>query len=244
MNESNPIVQLVNNEIKTEHIKYNNSLMFAFTARSGSTAITDAIARMDLAKSVNEIFNPRGPAQYLYDNYGGCDIIDYINNIHTNTMLTDMMIFKTDYRDLEYVIKKYNIKTLFPSLKVVYIERKDKVMQAVSVYKAVITNHWHQTGEIYGKQEAKVRGPDINKIIAYKNRFEKECDEWMEFFASYAIQPYKLFYEDFDDDNDLVIRALYRYITGYSYDRDIKFGYSKMRDEVSEEWAKKVKQAL
>ena len=144
MKKKHPLAPLLEKNSDVSDRIYKHAVMFAFTARSGSTVITDAIASMGLAKRVDEIFNPRGPAQCLYDNYGGSNIIDYINNIHKATMLTDTIIFKSNFSDLGCVINSYDIYSLFPHLKVVYIERQDKILQAVSAYKAIITNHWHQ----------------------------------------------------------------------------------------------------
>lgn len=243
MNDKKVLRTLLKKGAKLENIKYKRVIMFAITARSGSTVITDAIGNMGLAKEVNEIFNQRGPVENLYGRYGGCDLAEYINNIYENTMLTDALIFKTDFRDFKSIINKFDVDLLFPELKVVYIEREDKVMQAVSLYKAVISKHWHQKKGERGSSANLGHKLDINKIVSYLNRIEIECDEWKDFFLRSSIEPINIYYEEFDKDNS-VLNALYEKIMGIGYSGDVIVSYKKLRDSESDEWAEQVKKSL
>lgn len=243
MNDIKVLSTLIKNGAKPENIKYKRVIMFAITARSGSTVITDAIGNMGFAKEVNEIFNQRGPVENLYGRYGGCDLSEYINHIYENTMLTDTLIFKTDFRDFKSIINKFDVDFLFPELTVVYIERRDKVMQAVSLYKAVISKHWHQKkGEMDSPKNLEHK-LDVSKVISHLNRIEIECDEWKEFFMRSGIEPINIYYEEFDKDNS-VLNALYEKIMGIGYSGDVIVGYKKLRDSESDEWAEQVKKFL
>lgn len=244
MQKRNPLIGILKDDANLSDKIYKHTVMFAFTARSGSTAITDAIAGMGMARRIEEIFNPRGPVQKLYDHYGGRDIIEFINNIYKHTMLTDAMVFKTDYSDLNYVIKEKDIYTLFPNLKIVYIERKDKILQAVSLYKAIVTSQWHQKKIIRKQKVSNNHSPDINKIISLKNRLQSDCEKWEKYFELIGVQPYKMYYEDFDNDHDGSLKNIFRYVTGDRYVGEIEQNYKKLRDGISEEWASKVRHEL
>lgn len=243
MNDIKALSALIRNGAKPGSIKYKRVIMFAITARSGSTVITDAVGNMGFAKEVNEIFNQRGPVENLYRRYGGCDLADYINNIYENTMLTDTLVFKTDFRDFKSIIDKFDVDMLFPELKVVYIERRDKVMQAISLYKAVISKNWHQKKGERSSPAILKHKLDVSKVISYMNRIEIECDEWKDFFLRRGIEPINIYYEDFDKDNS-ILNALYEKIMGIGYSGDVILNYRKLRDSESDEWAEQVKKTL
>ena len=111
-NKNHPLLPVITKSSNKPPV-YRKAVMFAFAARAGSTAITHAIAKMGLARRIDEIFNPRGPAQNLQQIFGGDSIRDYINNIHDKAMLTDCFIFKTNYMDLSVILDNFDIHALF-----------------------------------------------------------------------------------------------------------------------------------
>jgi len=244
MQHANLLELLINNK-QNKDVIYNRTVMFAFTARSGSTAITDAIGNMGLAKKVDEIFNLRGPVQNIYKNYGESrDIVDYVNNVYKKKMLADVLIFKTDFKDLALVMRQYDIFSLFPNLKIVYIERKDKVMQAVSLYKATVTKHWHQLDDINTIAIPENFSPNIKKIILLKKQLEGDCEKWRQHFRHIGAKPYTLYYEDFDHAPEQTLNDIFKFIENHNYNGEIALNYKKLRDEVSDEWARLVRHQL
>lgn len=245
MQQVHLLEQLLAHAAIPKELLYRRTIMFAFTARTGSTALTDAVGNMGLAKKVDEIFNRRGPVQNICKNYGDSDdIVDYVNNVFQKKMLADALLFKTDFKDLAQVLRKYDIYALFPNLQIVYIERQDKIMQAVSLYKATVTQQWHQLDHEHLQLVQQNFSPDINKIIFLKNQLEQDCAKWQAHFKLIKAQPYCVSYEDFDQNPERVLKDVYLYLENQPYHGDITLNYKKLRDQVSEDWGERTRNQL
>ena len=221
------------------------SLMFAFSARSGSTVITSSWAKLGLAKEITEIFNPRAPVQNLLRRLGGENINDYLNNVHGACMYSDKLIFKTSYPDFLPVSRRGLVDKLLPGLSVVYIERKDKVLQAVSVYKAILSNQWHKKSSDEFTTDISVDQPiDLKKISKFVGNFENESKKWRKFFSEQGIEPIQVWYEDFDQAPERTLQAVYSKLVGTECTERVELSHKKLRDEVSLCWAERVRDYL
>lgn len=225
--------------------KYQKTLMFAFSARSGSTVITASLTKMGLAREIREIFNPRGPAHYLLKRVGGENINDYLNNIHDTYMHSDAIIFKTVYSDFAPVIQSGLADSLLPRLSAVYIERKDKVLQAVSAYKAMLSDQWHKKSTENFSSDLKADHPiDLEKISRLVENLEDESRNWRKFFCERKIEPLQIWYEDFDSQPEAVLQKIFSEIVDTKCTTPVKLSHKKLRDEVSLQWADRVRRYM
>ena len=225
--------------------KYQKTLMFAFSARSGSTVITASLAKMGLAKKISEIFNPRGPADFLYRRVGGENINEFLNKVHSAFMLSDAIIFKTAYTDFAPVVRNGLVDCLFPNLSVVYIERKDKILQAVSAYKAMLSDQWHKKSSENFSSELTAGHPiDLEKISRFVKNFENESRKWRNFFSEREIEPLQIWYEDFDENPEAILQNIYFKIVGAECAKAVELSHKKLRDDVSLQWADQVRKYI
>lgn len=200
---------------------------------------------MGLAKEISEIFNTRAPVQNLLRRFGGENINDYLNNVHGACMYSDKLIFKTSYPDFLPVIRSGLVDKLLPGLSVVYIERKDKVLQAVSVYKAMLSNQWHKKSNDEFTTNISIDQPiDLKKISKFAGNFENESKKWRKFFSERGIEPIQMWYEDFDRDPERMLRIVYSQLVGKECTERVELSHKKLRDEVSLRWAEQVRDYL
>ena len=80
----------------------------------------------------------------------------------------------------------------------VWLERRDKVAQAVSRHRAEASGNWH-----LGIEEAAVPGVpvyDFEAIEAYRAAAEADAAEWRDWFGTRGLVPLRVYYEDLAAD--------------------------------------------
>jgi LPS sulfotransferase NodH len=232
------MLELIKGGVGQEKADYDSTLMFAFTGRSGSTVITNSLASMGTARRIDEVFNDRGPYQNITQIQPASTLMGYLNGIYGRYMHGDSLIFKSNFSDLKPVIYHVDIDQSFPALKVVYLERHDKVLQAISLYRAIQSEQWHMRSNAEGghpgeKVEVEL---DVNHVLRLKKHLDGECQSWEEFFQSRGINPYRIYYEDYCDNPDDTMRNLYSHVTGETFTGDISTNFVKLADDTSMEW--------
>jgi LPS sulfotransferase NodH len=223
---------------------FEQSLLIAFSARSGSTAIATGLAHMGLASEIGEILNPRGPAQHFQTRFGGDSIGEYLNGVHENTMRSNMLLFKSNYDDFSLVSGANLEPKLFPGLRIFHLERRDKVLQAVSVYRAVLTNEWHRrVGQDRVGDQHIDRDVDVKKVVGLVEKFERESKLWRRYIEKVGSGIGHIYYEDFDDNPEDVLELIYERIVNKRYKGKVELFHRKLRDAVSLEWAENVRKS-
>lgn len=87
----------------------------------------------------------------------------------------------------------------FPSLRYLWVTRRDKVRQAVSMWKALQTETWRaqEAGQPSPPREAVF---DFEAIEHLKRRMADHDAAWCAYFFRSGIQPLTIVYEDFESD--------------------------------------------
>lgn len=86
----------------------------------------------------------------------------------------------------------------------IYINRRDKVAQAISMAKAMQTNAWMSLDPITGKS---VRY-DADFIKQCMNEIEQQRLGWWRWFETNGVTPFVVTYEDMLDDKGAVVRSI------------------------------------
>jgi LPS sulfotransferase NodH len=107
-----------------------------------------------------------------------------------------------EYRGLEPIEL---LTRLFGDPAYVWVTRRDKVRQAVSLWKALQTRSWRD-GSGRRPSELHYRYEGINHLVEL---FESEDRAWGEFFAEHRIEPLVIGYEDhLERDQDAAVRSV------------------------------------
>jgi len=216
------------------------AVMIAMTPRTGSTHLCAALAQTEGVKLPNEIFNPRGVLHAEKARRGVTLFSDFVSSFNEDT--GPCFFFKTSWQDFSPLAKSY--KRIFPNLLVVYLDRRDVIAQAVSLYRAAETGTWHvPRGQPIttraGASPDQLRLPDLSDWLE-KIESEKRC--WQRFFADEAIAPLRLFYEDFSADVAGAIAVISDFL-GVTLNREIgpHVGFQKLADAASEAWVERAR---
>ena len=111
------------------------------------------------------------------------------------------------------------LSSVFPRLRYVRLVRRDKVRQAVSLWRAIQTWQWREDGPSAGTaaSERGTGGAPLRYSFAaldcLKRGLEAEERWWDDYFAvAGGLAPLTIVYEDFADGHDDTIRAILRYL--------------------------------
>jgi LPS sulfotransferase NodH len=125
--------------------------------------------------------------------------------------------------------------SVFPNLHSVFVTRRDKVRQAVSLWKAIQTWSW----------STEQRGPESHPLVyseAAIDHLIRDIHEhesgWRAYFRSCGVRPLTVIYEDFVERYGETIREILRYV-GVGAATELEIAPPRRRqqaDELSEEW--------
>jgi len=137
----------------------------------------------------------------------------------------------------------------FPGLRYVQITRRDKVRQAVSLWKAVQTQAWQlDAGASDDGDDGRVLEPVFSfRAINYLMRELTAHDaSWDAYFLGLGYEPLKVTYEELADSTEGVVHSVLEHL-GIAAPQDLQIGpprLSVQADEVSELWVARVLEHL
>lgn len=176
-------------------------LVIYFTPRSGSSWLTDLIVQSRRLGSGNEIFNPNFIPK-IATGIQALDKADYLGQVQRR--------FRSANGRFSFEITAHQLDLLFPdpsefmdvfntgTCRSVWLIRQDIVAQAVSLAKMVetgVSHSPHVTDEARAAAERNFRyDPEqIQRWMLHIRAAERRSEE---LFASFAIEPVRLSYED------------------------------------------------
>ena len=127
--------------------------------------------------------------------------------------------------------------------KPVYIltTRRDKVRQAVSLWRAQQTGGWISDTQWLSPFWTKNPVFDYERIQALIQEIKADESAWNWFFKNYNIQPLRIVYEDFIADPKNTLFTIFSHI-GITVPKNIVLpgpNMKKQSDELTEQWVKK-----
>jgi LPS sulfotransferase NodH len=267
-------------EILGEDLCPTKSYLIFSTPRSGSTYLCDNLQNTRRAGRPREHFLFWYLAENEPDLLTATDLTKWrlpLNTCFQNVIEAGSQdkIFasKVMYGYLEFVLKKLRLLSgssksdadllyeIFPNLRIIYLEREDRIRQAVSLAKARQSGRWHfrfdpKTGmDRPLSQSAQLHVNKANKnSLVYDFKSIRSCyeeittqsDALEEFLSSLKGPIYKLTYENLEASTFPSIEKCLDYL-GIEHPTPLSFarpGIRKMSDEVNEEWSKRFEEDL
>lgn len=215
------------------------AVMIAMTPRTGSTHLCAALAQTEGVAPPTEIFNPRGVLHAEAARRGVTLFADFINSFNRDP--GPCFFFKTSWQDFSPLAAGY--KQIFPHLRVVYLDRRDVIAQAVSLYRAAETGTWHvPRGEQLAAPAGALDQLNLSHMSGWLEKIEAEKRGWRRFFVAEGITPMRLLYEDFSADVRKAIAAISDFLE-IPLNREIgpEVGFQKLGDVVSEAWVNRAR---
>ncbi len=239
-------------------MKPTKSYTIWFSQRCGSTLLCQALKSTGKAGNPGEHFL-RAPGESLLKHF---DAVGYaalqqkiwdqgmsdngVFGIKINAPLSEADPNLMELRKLPSVSKVHATnftiwENVFPHGKHIFLTRRNKVRQAVSWWKAIVTNEWHRQdqpplldrGEIEGKYDFEA----IRHLLIEINIMESSIQAFLD---QGEVVPLTLVYEDFVREYDATIKTVLTFLGLDAQEYNIESPYLvKMADEVSDAWVER-----
>ena len=245
----------------------NLSYLICSNPRSGSMFVCDILQQTNIAGYPVEYFNPFPPGMEQREKYlGSTGNADYIrkiiessttpNGVFGTKLHGHQIVFFLEKMKAEGSVEVDRILTVrevfearFPNLHYIWIRRRQRVRQAISMYKALNTGRWLDftyAAPVYKQIETpnKVFTYDFSKIKDCLVWIEQDDATWEHFFRYNNIEPLVVWYEEFAQDYVGGTQKILSYL-GLPTNIEIPPPRTKKQSgAVSEEWERRFKEDL
>jgi LPS sulfotransferase NodH len=231
----------------------HTSYLICTTHRTGSTLLCEALKTTGLAGRPEEYFW-RDYERMWRQRWGTQTYRDYLAAALARTTTPNgvfgakvMWAYLHDFVGKVRQLPEYDnlpisalLSTLFPNLHYIYITRRDKVRQAISLWRAVQTQVWAEfTDELVAPAQEPVF--DFASIEHRRQNILRHETAWQRYFAGCGVTPFTVVYEDLITARESITLDILRYL-GVSIPADLSFGPRRMRkqaDALTEEWVRR-----
>ncbi len=105
------------------------------------------------------------------------------------------------------------LDTLLPSARYINTVRRDRRAQALSLFRATITDRWFRSVDEPPDSDAARAIPfDPAEISAIEARLEREQDAWSDYFEALGVEPLVVVYEDLAADHRREVARVLTYL--------------------------------
>lgn len=179
------------------------------TPRSGSTWLTRRIARLDRLSCPDEYFNTDVFADTLKYNPGR-DVYEVFDVIAQKNRTRDGLFgLEISYFDLEELELEAKLLELMVGEKYFfYLNRRNFVAQAISLYTAVESNFFHSFQSPGGARARREAPYDDAKIMFWLCHILQQEFGFRQWMTANNVRPLRLRYEELCDDIDAVIARM------------------------------------
>jgi LPS sulfotransferase NodH len=197
------------------------SYVICTTPRTGSNFLCEVLQATGIAGRPDEYFSspPAGHERWSADEYR-----QYVEQI-TRTGTTPNGVFgvKLMWSELGEVLPRLAamvggdeasppdiLAAAFPSLRYVWLTRRDRVRQGISFYRALATQRWRSTDP---GSRADTEVPfDFQAIDSLIRTSVADDEAWRQFFQQHGIRPLPIVYEDLEHEPESVARQILSYL--------------------------------
>jgi 5'-methylthioadenosine phosphorylase len=211
-------------ESVTSFLRYPDDQVFyliACTLRSGSNLLCDHLAANGLGSPTEYFQYPFGAANsYWYQllDVAANDTRGYLQQLVTQQSTNNIFGAKLTWDHKNALLDELahcsdtvrTLQDLFPGHRLLYLSRKDKVSQAISLWRASKTQQWSSQQRPSGK------APDYDFLGILAKLYSLLVEEhfWQHFFETSPTPPLKLVYEDLVADPHATMRTVMAHILG------------------------------
>jgi LPS sulfotransferase NodH len=131
------------------------------------------------------------------------------------------------------------LPAMFPGAKYLWLTRRDKVRQAISLYLAYQTDAWWSLGDAPPQEKQASLRFDFKEIQSFKLWLEHNERRWAAFFKSSRLAPLEVHYEELDADYAGTVRKVLQWLE-LPQAEQVAIPPPRLRrqsDERAEQWA-------
>jgi trehalose 2-sulfotransferase len=238
MPEDRPIRAMTDERLDFAHrTPMRKSYIVASSPRSGSTYLCRLLGQSGLLGAPSEVLNPGFDLRGFKNRFKVSSPADYIAElIARRTAKSGVFGLKAHFENFESFLKEYpELLDVLSPVTYIYINRRDRVAQAVSMARALQTNQWSSQGEKGPKPQLRY---DRELIANSMKEVELQDAGWLNWFKANKVTPFRLTYEDLLDDPAGTVRSVVEYFEVQNAERDeVKVPpVEKQSDDTNQEW--------
>jgi LPS sulfotransferase NodH/glycosyltransferase involved in cell wall biosynthesis len=219
------------------------------TPRTGSTLLCELLRKSRIAGRPGEYFNQNTP--YFWARWWEDPTNDDIWQHHIQSHTTRNGVFgvKLLWYQFDHLVARarqvarYQALTppalmnhLFDTPHYIWITRRDRVRQAVSLSRAEQSGSWMSTTT--PSQEAVFDAARIDKLVKY---LTQQDQGWQNYFAACGVKPLAIVYEDFVVSREATVQRVLDYLN-IPMSSEVQVGPPRLQrqaDAQSEEWVQR-----
>jgi LPS sulfotransferase NodH len=229
-------------------VALRKSYIVASTDRSGSTFLCSLLWRTGVLGAPAEYWNYRSRpgakpiGTQMMERLNASSPADYLEKLLAcRTSKNGVFGVKAHSFDFKEVLRKFpKLLELLAPVTYVYIQRQDKVAQAVSMAKATQTGAW----VAQAKSNTANLNYDRDLISKCLNFLERQDLDWMQWFEKHHIDPFVVVYEKLISDPTSVVRGILEFmgVEGDPREEVHPPDLEKQGDETNLEWVERFRQ--
>jgi trehalose 2-sulfotransferase len=238
MTEDKPIRSMTDARLDFTHrTPMRKCYIVASSPRSGSTYLCRLLGQSGLLGTPSEVLNPGFDLRAFKNRFKASSPADYIAElIGRRTAKSGVFGLKAHFENFEGFLKEYPaLLDVLSPVTYIYINRRDRVAQAVSMARALQTNQWSSQGQEGKKPELR-----YNRELIANAMKEVELQDagWLNWFKAKNITPFRLTYEDLIADPAGTVQRVVEHLRVQNAERDeVKVPpVEKQGDDTNQEW--------
>jgi len=211
-----------------------------YVNRTGTTFLTECLTQTRLFGFPQEYLNTEEGAavEIVSKRLGVNTFVDYLSHLtRKRQSRTGVFGTKISCRQLAYLTTHYDINSIFPNSKFIFVTRQNVVLQAISWFVAEKTASWASFFEARNNVDY-----DRDEIIKFVNLITDQNARFENYFALNGINPLRIYYEEMNSDIRAVVHRVKDYL---GVDGEINLQVDKTRCKVQRtnkntEWANRL----
>jgi trehalose 2-sulfotransferase len=203
------------------------SCFIATLPRSGSWLLSELLSNTGLAGEANEYFRPDFTALWasewaLPHSYGYREYVSAAKRITATS--NDVFSAKLHWYQFVWLCRQLDpqsnlqqessttdmLNDWFPNLKYVFLWRRNTARQAISYYRAAVTQEWFLTHKPL--QQTLTEAIDYQQIRWFEDVLLEQKENWQTYFGRNRITPLEVVYEDFVTSYEATVRRILYYL--------------------------------
>ncbi len=217
------------------------SVFISGLGRSGSTLLCRAIECLDLIGLPLEFFNVETVERLTREpvtDLTRCFLFAREAGVSRNGIFASKLF----WHQFAPVLEEFNFDAWFPNQRWVFLQRRDRLGQAISWSIAEQTKQWNsdikaERAPVYSREG----------VAGMLQRLDSDTQSWLRYFDEREIDPLRVFYEDLEKGLHIPVAAIARLAGGSDLEAAVRrsepfqsghfpVGLEKQRTGLNEEW--------
>jgi LPS sulfotransferase NodH len=240
LDESDIDYETISLEKKNDRGAPGTCYFICYVNRTGTTFLSECLSQTRLFGFPQEYLNTEEDAavERISKRFGTNSFVDYLSHLTSKRQSrTGVFGTKIGCLQLAYLTKNYDVNSIFPNAKFIFVTRENVVLQAISWFVAEKTASWASFHKARNNIDY-----DRDEITKFVNLITENNARFENYFALNGINPLRIYYEEINSDVRAVVHRIKDYL---GVDGEINLQLDEARCKVQRtsknaEWANRL----